>query len=468
MKARARTAVTTLFLLAVAAGAVAVAWFGVHLRGDAERRREEKTRRVFEGLDAAKVREVRISGKDGEVRLVRAGDGWKIAAPVEADADPDAVRRLLDRLVTLERRATSAPAGTRDLAAYGLAAPRARLEVTLEGGRTERLALGDDNGFDGAMFVQPGGGEVDVVAGDARAALDPGLLALRDKRVLRLADEKDVVRVRVQAPRLSYALARDGEAWRLEAPRADRADDATAGRIASALRWLSATEVVDAPKADGAYGLDRPRYQIAVTGRDGAERRLVAGAAPGAAEPAPLWVRVVGALRLYQVPAASLSALDVELTALRDRRVLRFEREKVVSVRIETAGGPFEVKKAAPGAMGQEGWRLAAPRDAPAQAWRMSALLSTLSTLDAAGFFDETGRQAGAAGLLPPRERFVLRGGDGKELAALEVGRDEGDRVLVRGSQSPRIYSLERSRLAGVPRTLADLEEAPAPLPATR
>jgi hypothetical protein len=186
MKARTRTAVNAAVLLAVAAGAVAVAWFGVHLRSLDEDARTARGRKVLD-LDPGLAREVRLSTAAGEISLVREGGTWRIAAPLRADADQDAVRRLLGALAALERRATSAKAGERGeaLRAYGLEAPRTRIEVVLEGGRVERLALGDDNGFDGAMFVMPTSGEVVVVASGTRPELEPALDALRDRRVLR-------------------------------------------------------------------------------------------------------------------------------------------------------------------------------------------------------------------------------------------------------------------------------------------
>src|SRR5512138_1689938 len=277
MKARARTALTTLVLLAMAAGTIAVAWFGVHLRGEEEKAGETRSRKVL-AIDPARVRALRVVSGAREVRLAREGDSWRVVAPVAAAADADAVRRLLDRLAGLERRATSARGGAlpSDLSPYGLDAPRTRIEATLDDGKVETLALGEDTGFDGAMFVQPTSGDIAVVASDARKDLD-ALDDLRDRRVLPF-DEGAAARLEVKGAKASFSLARDGAGWRIASPLEEPADEAAVERILSALHGLRADEIVDAPGAPAAYGLDRPRLRVKIVGKEGAEHAALFGA----------------------------------------------------------------------------------------------------------------------------------------------------------------------------------------------
>lgn len=272
MKARTRTALGALLLLVLAGAAVAVAWFGVVLRGEEVREAEGRSRKVLD-LDPALAREVRLTGAGGQIRIVKEGEAWRIVAPLSADADGAAVGRLLDRLAGLERRGTSAGAGAspETLRTYGLEAPRTRIEVVLEGGRTESLALGDDSGFDGAMFVSPTGGEVAVVASSARADLEPGLDALRDRRVLRF--DRDAVhglRIesgggRIEARREPGEPAGASPAWRLVVPREAPAD---AWKVTNAVYALSTLEF----EGDGrevAVSLGRPEATYVLLGKDG-------------------------------------------------------------------------------------------------------------------------------------------------------------------------------------------------------
>lgn len=183
MKARTRNAVGTLVLLVTLFAVGGIAYVGVHLRGEERARADADEKKVF-AFQPGAVKALRVVAKGDDVRLVRGeGGAWRIVAPAEAPADPEAVRRLLERLASLEKRGVSSAAGaSRDaLANYGLDDPQVRIEAEIDDGRTERLALGDTSGFDGAMFVMPTDGRVLVVAGHARMALEQGLSDLKEK-----------------------------------------------------------------------------------------------------------------------------------------------------------------------------------------------------------------------------------------------------------------------------------------------
>jgi len=169
-----RAAAVILAVAAIAAGAAAVARLGVRLRGEERRSAQGRTARVVE-LDPARATALRVSVGGEERRLVRAGAGWRLEGPVNAPADAAVVETLLAQLAALERRATVVAAGASPerLRFYGLDAPEAALEVRLDDGRSVSLAFGTGTGEDGAMFVQPGSGEVVLVAAAARGALLP-------------------------------------------------------------------------------------------------------------------------------------------------------------------------------------------------------------------------------------------------------------------------------------------------------
>ncbi len=462
MKARARSAVVTLALLAAAAGALAVAW-RVDRAGEAEKKRKESSDKLL-SFDRAQVKEVVVEAKGGSVKLARAGEGWRITSPVSAAADRGTVDALLDRLATLTRRSEVAPAGG-SLAPYGLAKPRARVTLVGAGG-TQSLAIGDESSFDGSLFVQPTGGGVERVGGDVRWSLEKDLFDLRDKRVLPV-EEKDVSRLEVSAPKLAYALERDGARWKVTSPFADRADASTLARVLGAVTGLRATRFVDAPAGDAPYGLDRPRYTVKLAGPGGAAHvlRLGAPAAPprkekkDAAAPRDLFARLDGTGPVAAVPESAVSGLDADAEALRDRTVLDFDRNAVAAVRLESGGAAIELQRKDPPDAGAESWMLTSPRAAPARSWRVSSLLYTLSSLQGTRIADETGKDPARYGLDHPARTVTLLGKDSQPLARLEVGREQGDKAFVRGGGRPRVYEIEKSRLSEIPASAEDLEE---------
>ncbi len=177
---RARTGLVALLALAVAAAIGSIASVAIRLRTVERAEREARGDPVLQ-LDPDRATALRIRTDGGDLSLARRPGGWRIVSPVEAPADQDAVASLLGELSSLVRRATAAPPGEpkRRLRPYGLDEPRTVIEVTLQGGRVERLALGADTGADGVLFVMPTGGEVAVVASSVRADLEKGLSDLR-------------------------------------------------------------------------------------------------------------------------------------------------------------------------------------------------------------------------------------------------------------------------------------------------
>ncbi len=160
MDARTRTLLAPAVLVAVAVGAVAFAYFGIERKDEAKRARKDEEARLY-SFAPERVRAVEVEAKGSSTRLVRAGEGWRLEKPVQADADRSAADALVDAVSGLKRKSAIAdrpePA---QLAQFGLSSPRARVSLTLDDGKRETLALGDENAFDGTAFVRTTSGAV--------------------------------------------------------------------------------------------------------------------------------------------------------------------------------------------------------------------------------------------------------------------------------------------------------------------
>jgi hypothetical protein len=486
MRARARNALVTLALLAATAAALAIAFYAVERPMEREKAAQEAEEKVL-AVGRDEVRALRLAGKGPEVRLERAGDGWRVTAPLEAPADRAAAEALLDAALELRRRQRVAEPDA-GLASFGLSPPRMRLTLELAGGGTRELEVGDENPFDGSLFVRAGGPVVAVAPG-ARYSLEKGLFDLREKQLFPV-EEKDLVRLELKGPRIDAVLVRQGGEWRLSSPIAERADRAAVGRLASALRGLRATRFDDAPGPAAGYGLDRPRFEVTARGPGETVRTLELGEAPeapagasgkpsaakaaagksgdekqAAGKPAAdMWARVSGSRSLAAVPGSVARDLDLDLWALRDKALLRFDMDKVAAIRVERGAEALEARRGPPAPDGgpSPDWALTAPRAAPAAAWKLSGLLYALEGLQAARFADERGMRLAEHGLSPPSAVVTLLGAGGETLARLEVGKASGEETFVRGSASPRIAAVPTSSLSQIPRGPEDLAEPKA------
>jgi len=178
MKARARNALSALALLAVASGAVALA-LAVGKKDEAAQATKAAGERLF-AFAPADVTALTVIAKGNTTVLARQDGGWRITAPVAAPADGGAVEQLVRRVAELRRKGAVQPGGDpKARERYGLASARARVEVVLRGGKTETLAVGDENPFDGSVFVESTSGAIDLVGAEARWGVERSTAELR-------------------------------------------------------------------------------------------------------------------------------------------------------------------------------------------------------------------------------------------------------------------------------------------------
>jgi hypothetical protein len=181
MRARTRNALSALALLALAAGAVALA-LAVGKKDEAAQATQLAGELLF-AFAPADVAGLTVIAKGETTVLARQEGGWRITAPLAAPADAGAVERLVRRVAELRRKGSVQPGA--DPAArerYGLASPRARVELVLRGGKKETLAVGGENPFDGSVFVESTSGAIDLVGAEARWGVERGTDELRAKQ----------------------------------------------------------------------------------------------------------------------------------------------------------------------------------------------------------------------------------------------------------------------------------------------
>jgi hypothetical protein len=97
LRARTRTLLSTAGLLAIAAGAVAYAWFGVARQDQAAEARKEADAALYR-FAPEKVKAFALTAKGATSRLEREGDGWRLSAPVAAPAERFAAQAVVDKV----------------------------------------------------------------------------------------------------------------------------------------------------------------------------------------------------------------------------------------------------------------------------------------------------------------------------------------------------------------------------------
>ena len=235
-------------------------------RGAEEKRAAEASKDKPLAFTRSDLKAIEINNVNGDFRLEKDGEAWRLTAPVPADADKDAVEGLLSSLemARIERRLGAEA----DLKGFGLAPPKARLRIeTAAGGAPLALALGEENPIGGTWFaLLPDGKEVAVLSSAAGDLARKDLIGLRDKTLLAFESWK-VRRLRLERGGERIVLAKPKEDWKIEQPLEAPADGTVVGDLLGEIERLKARSFA-AEKAGPAdlkrFGLAPPAARIAL------------------------------------------------------------------------------------------------------------------------------------------------------------------------------------------------------------
>jgi Domain of unknown function (DUF4340) len=410
----------------------------------------------------------------GETTVLEHRDGtWRMVSPVAAAVDSFAVDALVSELRTgaVTRTIEENPT-PEDLKRYGLDAPRILVTAMArrKGGGEEReiqLQGGAENPFDGSIYLRrKGDPRVYSAQGGVRWNLEKSAFDLRDKDVFAVPD-KELRRVEVRGERNAWVLERgDGDAWRITQPISDSADARLVTSFLNELKGQRATAFrTDSPEERARTGVGKPAAVVTFTPKQGEPIRLALGRISADAGQSVFALRTQGTESiLAEVPPGVLTTLEKKPADLRDKSVLRFERDKVARIAIGQADkSRILVERVAGDAGSSEEWKILEPKAGPARKFKLSSVLWMLESLQAKQIGEDRPKSWARYGTDAPEREVSLLDASGNVLARLAVGKkvpgQEGMRYA-RGSRD-RVVEIDESRLAELPGSIEDLLDKP-------
>jgi hypothetical protein len=172
----------------------------------------------------------------------------------------------------------------------------------------------------------------------------------------------------------STTLKKENGAWQLSQPVSGKADDSEASGIASALSSIEVTRVIDEnPTSLNDYGLSNPRIRLDFkTAADKTYRTLLIG------EKSPtggdLFAMRNDEKKVFLIPSFQESTLNKSTFDLRDKTLLKFERDKVDGVDVSAGGKALVLAKAG------SDWKIAKPLDVRADFGTVEGLIGRLQS----------------------------------------------------------------------------------------
>ena len=343
----------------------------------------EVPRATLSDFNADKISHLEIDrtvpdgGKPERILLSCVDGRWRIEAPLAAEADEAAVKRIVDAVTfaePIDELSVSDMASLgRTLRDFGLASPRFTV-VLSDGGRRESYDFGRLTPSGGEIYVrQEGKGGVFTVTARVAQELGRPLNALRRRRLLTF-DRTDVVALGLKNAGEPFSkLVKAEGIWRLTEPMEAPADRRVVEELVDA---LCSARVIDyaAPGAGEALGLgDSEGYALSVRDSFGTVEKIVLGVPDGTNA---VWAMTPeGAI--VKVEAALLGFCRKRQKLLEDTRVFPVEMKSVLSFSVTEVFPAYMLSR--PSAT--EPWRLASPVDAPADGMVVENLLTRILSL---------------------------------------------------------------------------------------
>jgi hypothetical protein len=238
-------------------------------------------------------------------------------------------------------------------------------------------------------------------------------------------------------------------AWRLVEPDAAPADENEMTSITSSLASLEVQRVVDETAADPKqYGLEPARVQISFRGKNDKEpRRLELG------EKTPtggdIYARVAGQKRVFLVSSYLDSTFNKTPFALRDKTVLKIDRDKTDG--LELTDGSTTVQLAKKGS----DWMLVKPIGARADYAAAEGALERLGSAQMVGITEATATDLAKYGLDKPTASMTVSMGSSR--ATLLLGNTDNAVVFAKDASRPIVFTVAPTVKTDVIKTVADL-----------
>ncbi len=235
------------------------------------------------------------------------------------------------------------------------------------------------------------------------------------QKVLLELKKEDLSEIQIDRTSDTVRLKSSGkDRWDIAAPIQTHADDASVGRIVSAIEKIQYKDIVDEQgKNLKEYQLDNPETKFTITTKQGKKHTISIGARNRVLN--VNYLRINNDPRVYSIEGEIADASSLSLLELRDKKLTEFSSDKVESVRVNTATQGMLFHKEA-GA-----WKMKEPLESPASDSEVSSLLSSLEFLRAAHFIDPSGPDATAT-----EEERLEKIGLAKPSASVEITLEKG------------------------------------------
>jgi hypothetical protein len=230
--------------------------------------------------------------------------------------------------------------------------------------------------------------------------------------------------------------AKQGGTWQVTQPSPAPADEAELSGITSNLSTLEISRVIDEQASDlKQYGLEPARIEVAFH-ENGHDRKLLLGQkTPTGGD---LYARLPDKPRVFLVPSFMESTFNKSPFDLRDKTILKIDRDKVEGLQIETPEHTTKVAKQGPD------WRMTSPVEARADFGAVEGLVGRLNSTPMKSIVSNDADANALKEFGLDKSSATVRVTSGSAQAGLAIGKSAGEgAVYAKDLSRPMVFTID-------------------------
>jgi hypothetical protein len=287
------------------------------------------------------------------------------------------------------------------------------------------------------------GGYIYFVDSKRPAAGPDGAAATKEKVFTVEADKINELRITHQGQ--TSALKKEDDGWKLVEPIQVDADPPEAIGVTTALSNVDIVRVVDENAANlEQFGLAKPSITVEFKAEGGASGKLQLGNKN--ATQGEIYALKNDDKRVFLVSAFQESSFNRTPFDLREKKILKFDRDKADSLTIVKGTNAIEMSRTG------TDWKVTKPIPWRSDYTQIEGFLTRLSSSNMSRLVEENPKDLAKYGLDKPSMTVTIGAGSAKTV--LEIGRSEGTETYAKDASRPIVFIVDSTLQADLNRDL--------------
>jgi Domain of unknown function (DUF4340) len=245
-------------------------------------------------------------------------------------------------------------------------------------------------------------------------------------------------------------LKKTGATWQMVEPTTAAVDDTEVSGLVTNLGTVEADRVVDQdPKDLTKYGLAKPRIQIQFTA-DKTTHELQIGSKT--ATGGDLYAKVGGDKKVIMIAAYLESTFDRTPFQLRDKSILKFDRDKADSVEVVSGGTTLKFAKQG------DNWKMTSPAIARTDSTAVDTMIGRLATGQMKALTSQDAPAADLAkyGLTKPAVEVTVGAGSARSGLLIGTTAENSTDFYAKDAARPLVFTIEKAIADDIKKTPGD------------